>query len=149
MCTEAVASASVPLVHARRCHGINNLTNVWETADGECVVLLQSEFEKMFEKVDLTLLNRCALLQAASALLAAHLLLRWAVASTHGHSKPLMRCASGLELWGALRQRWAFCGHVCHFCGHVCHFMCAMCAMCAISVAMCASDSPAEFKASV
>jgi hypothetical protein len=42
-----------------RCHGINNLTNVWETADGECVVLLQSEFEKMFEKVDLTLLNRC------------------------------------------------------------------------------------------
>jgi len=42
-----------------RCHGINNLTNVWETQDGECVVLLQSEFEKMFEKVDLTLLNRC------------------------------------------------------------------------------------------
>lgn len=44
---------------ARRCHGINNLTNVWETADGECVVMMQSEFEKMFEKVDLTLLNRC------------------------------------------------------------------------------------------
>lgn len=37
---------------------MNNLHNVWETANGECVVMLQSEFEKMFEKVDLTLLNR-------------------------------------------------------------------------------------------
>mmetsp|Transcript_13991 Transcript_13991/g.37788 ORF Transcript_13991/g.37788 Transcript_13991/m.37788 type:complete len:2349 (-) Transcript_13991:271-7317(-) len=47
-----------PLLVYKWCHGINNLTNVWETSEGECVVLLQSEFEKMFEKVDLTLLNR-------------------------------------------------------------------------------------------
>ena len=34
------------------------MTDIWETSEGECVVLMQSEFEKMFEKVDLTLLNR-------------------------------------------------------------------------------------------
>ncbi len=33
---------------------------VWETAEGECVVMMQSTLEKMHEKVDLTLLNRCA-----------------------------------------------------------------------------------------
>ena len=48
-----------PLLTYKWCHGVNNLTNVWETASGECVVMMQSEFEKMFEKVDLTLLNRC------------------------------------------------------------------------------------------
>lgn len=47
-----------PLLVYKWCHGINNLTNVWETSEGECVVLMQTEFEKMFEKVDLTLLNR-------------------------------------------------------------------------------------------
>ena len=40
------------------CQGINNLTDVWDTNDGECVVMLQTKFEKMFEKVDLTMLNR-------------------------------------------------------------------------------------------
>ena len=47
-----------PLLVYKWCQGINNLTDVWDTADGQCVVLLQSRFEKMFEKVDLTLLNR-------------------------------------------------------------------------------------------
>ena len=40
------------------CQGINNLQDVWETADGQCNVMLQTKFEKMYEKIDLTLLNR-------------------------------------------------------------------------------------------
>ena len=42
----------------RWCNGINNLSQVWDTAEGECVVMMQTELEKMFEKIDLTLLNR-------------------------------------------------------------------------------------------
>lgn len=38
--------------------GINNLTDVWDTANGECVVMMEAELEKMFDKIDLTLLNR-------------------------------------------------------------------------------------------
>ena len=38
--------------------GINNLQDVWETGDGECNVMMQTEFDKMYEKIDLTLLNR-------------------------------------------------------------------------------------------
>ena len=38
--------------------GINNLQEVWQTGEGECDVLLESQFEKMYEKIDLTLLNR-------------------------------------------------------------------------------------------
>ena len=38
--------------------GINNLQDVWETSEGECNVMLESRFEKMYEKIDLTLLNR-------------------------------------------------------------------------------------------
>lgn len=41
------------------CNGINNLTDVWETSEGECVVMMQSVLEKMYDKVDITLLNRC------------------------------------------------------------------------------------------
>lgn len=41
------------------CTAINNLTDVWDTAGGECVVMMQSEMERMFEKIDLTLLGRC------------------------------------------------------------------------------------------
>lgn len=47
-----------PLLVYKWCHGVNNLHGVWDTGNGECVVMLQSELEKMFEKVDLTLLNR-------------------------------------------------------------------------------------------
>lgn len=38
--------------------GINNLQDVWDTAEGECNVMMESKFEKMYEKIDLTLLNR-------------------------------------------------------------------------------------------
>ena len=40
------------------CQGINNLSGVWDTGDGECVVLLKTKFDRMYEKVDLTLLNK-------------------------------------------------------------------------------------------
>ena len=38
--------------------GINNLQDVWETGEGECNVMMETEFDKMYEKIDLTLLNR-------------------------------------------------------------------------------------------
>ena len=38
--------------------GVNNLQEVWETGEGECNVLMESQFEKMYEKIDLTLLNK-------------------------------------------------------------------------------------------
>ena len=38
--------------------GINNLQDVWDTAEGECNVMMEASFEKMYEKIDLTLLNR-------------------------------------------------------------------------------------------
>uniref|UniRef100_A0A0E0HA11 MPN domain-containing protein n=1 Tax=Oryza nivara TaxID=4536 RepID=A0A0E0HA11_ORYNI len=47
-----------PLLVYKWCQGINNLQDVWDTSDGQCVVMLQTKFEKFFEKIDLTLLNR-------------------------------------------------------------------------------------------
>lgn len=47
-----------PLLVYKWCQGINNLENVWDTSQGESVVLLQSKLEKMYDKMDLTLLNR-------------------------------------------------------------------------------------------
>merc|ERR1719207_255576 len=47
-----------PLLVYKWCQGINNLTDVWDTSDGQCVVLLESKFENVAQKVDLTLLNR-------------------------------------------------------------------------------------------
>lgn len=47
-----------PMLVYKWCQGINNLTDVWDTSDGECVVLLETQFSKVFEKIDLTLLNR-------------------------------------------------------------------------------------------
>lgn len=38
--------------------GINNLQDVWESGEGECNVMMESRFEKLYEKIDLTLLNR-------------------------------------------------------------------------------------------
>ncbi len=38
--------------------GINNLQDVWETAEGDCNVMMESHFDKMYEKIDLTLFNR-------------------------------------------------------------------------------------------
>lgn len=34
------------------------MQDVWDVAEGECNVLLESRFEKLYEKIDLTLLNR-------------------------------------------------------------------------------------------
>lgn len=47
-----------PLLVYKWCQGINNLNDVWETADGECNVLMETQLSKVYEKMDLTLLNR-------------------------------------------------------------------------------------------
>uniref|UniRef100_A0A915L5A3 RNA recognition motif spliceosomal PrP8 domain-containing protein n=1 Tax=Romanomermis culicivorax TaxID=13658 RepID=A0A915L5A3_ROMCU len=47
-----------PLLVYKWCQGLNNLQDVWETGEGECNVMLEAKFEKFFEKIDLTLLNR-------------------------------------------------------------------------------------------
>merc|ERR1711871_1569995 len=47
-----------PLLAYKWCQGVNNLHNVWNTDNGECVVLLQSKLEMVYEKMDLTILNR-------------------------------------------------------------------------------------------
>ncbi|KAM7446265.1 Pre-mRNA-processing-splicing factor8 [Porites harrisoni] len=47
-----------PLLTYKWCQGINNLQDVWETSEGECNVMMETNFEKMYEKIDLTLLNR-------------------------------------------------------------------------------------------
>ena len=47
-----------PPSHPHTLTGINNLQDVWDTAEGECNVMMESRFEKMYEKIDLTLLNR-------------------------------------------------------------------------------------------
>ena len=39
------------------CQGVNNLKDIWDTTHGESVVLFQSQFEKVYEKVDLQILN--------------------------------------------------------------------------------------------
>ncbi|KAH9900427.1 pre-mRNA processing splicing factor 8 [Xylariomycetidae sp. FL2044] len=47
-----------PLLVYKWAQGINNLDKVWETADGECNVMIETELSKVYEKMDLTLLNR-------------------------------------------------------------------------------------------
>ncbi|KAI0180339.1 PROCN-domain-containing protein [Hypoxylon sp. FL1284] len=47
-----------PLLVYKWAQGINNLERVWETADGECNVMIETELSKVYEKIDLTLLNR-------------------------------------------------------------------------------------------
>ncbi|KAI1331062.1 pre-mRNA processing splicing factor 8 [Xylariaceae sp. FL0255] len=47
-----------PLLVYKWAQGINNLNKVWETADGECNVMIETELSKVYEKIDLTLLNR-------------------------------------------------------------------------------------------
>ncbi|KAG0100716.1 Pre-mRNA-processing-splicing factor 8 [Podila epicladia] len=47
-----------PLLVYKWCQGINNLTDIWQTSEGECVVMMETKFSKLAEKVDLTLLNR-------------------------------------------------------------------------------------------
>ena len=47
-----------PLLVYKWCQGVNNLEDVWATESGECVVMLESKLEKVYEMIDLTLLNR-------------------------------------------------------------------------------------------
>ena len=47
-----------PLLVYKWCQGINNLEDVWTTENGESLVLMQSKFDKFYEKIDLTVLNR-------------------------------------------------------------------------------------------
>lgn len=34
------------------------MSEVWDTSEGECNVMLETSFDKLYEKIDLTLLNR-------------------------------------------------------------------------------------------
>jgi hypothetical protein len=47
-----------PLLVYKWCQGINNLNEIWETSEGECNVLMETVLSKVYEKIDLTLLNR-------------------------------------------------------------------------------------------
>ena len=47
-----------PLLVYKWCQGVNNLEEVWDTANGEANVMIETQFEKVYEKMDLTLLNR-------------------------------------------------------------------------------------------
>lgn len=47
-----------PLLVYKFCQGVNNLSDVWETAEGQCNAMLETKLGRIAEKVDLTLLNR-------------------------------------------------------------------------------------------
>ncbi|KAJ2559073.1 Pre-mRNA-processing-splicing factor 8 [Coemansia sp. RSA 1933] len=47
-----------PLLVYKWCQGANNLDDAWETSSGECVVMLEAKLARVFENIDLTLLNR-------------------------------------------------------------------------------------------
>ncbi|KAJ1906844.1 Pre-mRNA-processing-splicing factor 8 [Coemansia sp. IMI 209127] len=47
-----------PLLVYKWCQGANNLDSAWETANGECVVMVEAKLARVFENMDLTLLNR-------------------------------------------------------------------------------------------
>jgi pre-mRNA-processing factor 8 len=47
-----------PLLVYKWAQGINNLGQVWETENGECNVMIETQLSKVYEKIDLTLLNR-------------------------------------------------------------------------------------------
>ena len=52
------ADTEPPLLMYKWCQGINNLTDIWETSKGECNVMMETVLSKVYEKIDLTLLNR-------------------------------------------------------------------------------------------
>lgn len=47
-----------PLLVYKWCQGINNLTDVWDTSEGQCNVMMETTFSRVYEKIDLTLLGR-------------------------------------------------------------------------------------------
>lgn len=46
-----------PLFVNNWCQGINNLTGIWETSESECNLMMETVFPKVYEKIDLALLN--------------------------------------------------------------------------------------------
>ncbi|KAH7003977.1 NUC071 domain-containing protein [Fusarium venenatum] len=46
-----------PLLVYKWAQGINNLDGVWQTENGECNVMIETELSKVYEKMELTLLN--------------------------------------------------------------------------------------------
>ncbi|VBB87155.1 Putative pre-mRNA-processing-splicing factor 8 [Podospora comata] len=46
-----------PLLVYKWAQGINNLDQVWETTNGECNVMIETSLSKVYEKIELTLLN--------------------------------------------------------------------------------------------
>ncbi|KAJ2895405.1 Pre-mRNA-processing-splicing factor 8, partial [Coemansia aciculifera] len=51
-------SEPAPLLAYKWCQGVNNLDGAWNTQNGECTVMLEAKLARVFEKIDLTLLNR-------------------------------------------------------------------------------------------
>jgi pre-mRNA-processing factor 8 len=51
-------SEPAPLLLYKFCQGLNNLEGVWATDQEQCTVVMESRYSKVFEKIDLTLLNR-------------------------------------------------------------------------------------------
>ncbi|OLY78026.1 Pre-mRNA-processing-splicing factor 8 [Smittium mucronatum] len=51
-------SEPAPLLVYKWCQGINNLDSVWSTENGDCTVMFQTKLSRVYEKIDLTLLNR-------------------------------------------------------------------------------------------
>jgi pre-mRNA-processing factor 8 len=47
-----------PLLVYKWCHGINNLSDIWDTINEECILMMEAELQKLLEKIDLTLTNR-------------------------------------------------------------------------------------------
>lgn len=47
-----------PLLVYKWCNGINNLHDVWETSEGETNVMMETTLSRVYEKIDITLLNR-------------------------------------------------------------------------------------------
>ncbi|KAI4672714.1 Pre-mRNA-processing-splicing factor 8 [Alternaria triticimaculans] len=47
-----------PLLTYKWAQGINNLDKVWESQEGECNVMIETQLSKVYEKIDLTMLNR-------------------------------------------------------------------------------------------
>ncbi len=55
---QAERLGAAPLLVYKWCNGINNAHEIWDTSEGQCNVLMETTLSKVFEKMDLTLLNR-------------------------------------------------------------------------------------------
>ena len=47
-----------PFLVYKWCQGVNNLDKIWETSNGECVVMMEATFDKVYDKIDFSMLNR-------------------------------------------------------------------------------------------